>query len=63
MTYEAAAVQARRHNIDRFRRLLATPLTIVERQYVHRRLAEEQDELDRLFQKSHDNIEPRALAV
>ena len=39
---------AHRANIDRYRRLLQTHLTDDERQFVERRIAEEQQDLQRL---------------
>jgi hypothetical protein len=44
----AALAAAHRRNIDRYCRMLATNLTELERAYVHRRIAEERRELDRL---------------
>ena len=38
----AARLRAHRNNINRYRRLLATKLTELERSYVERRLQEEQ---------------------
>ena len=40
----AARVRARRQNIDRYNRLLRTKLTDVERDFIERRIAEEQSE-------------------
>ena len=37
----AAQVRTHRQNIQRYGRLLATELTDLERQYVHKRIAEE----------------------
>ncbi len=37
-----------RRNIERYCRLLATELTDLERQYLHKRIAEEQIQLERL---------------
>ena len=41
-------IRAHRNNIHRYRRLLKTRLTEIERQYIERRLAEEQSALDGL---------------
>jgi hypothetical protein len=41
-----ARLRAHRNNIHRYRRLLATRLTGLERSYVERRLEEEQSALD-----------------
>ena len=43
-----ARLRTHRHNIDRYRRLLKTRLTELERDYIERRLSEEQSALDRL---------------
>jgi hypothetical protein len=43
-----AGMRARRNNIRRYRRLLQTNLSDVERQYVDRRLAEERTALENL---------------
>jgi hypothetical protein len=42
-------VETHRRNLDRYFRLLATELTTVEREYIHKRIAEERAELDRLL--------------
>lgn len=42
-------IRAHQNNINRYCRLLATHLTDHERQYVHRRIAEERFELERLL--------------
>jgi hypothetical protein len=44
----AERIRAHRGNIHRYRRVLATPLTETERQYIHRRIGEERSELERL---------------
>ena len=43
-----AKILSHRRNIKRYGRLLATELTEIERQYLHRRITEEQAELERL---------------
>ena len=43
---------AHRQNLARYRRLLATDLTVEERRFVERRVAEEQAALRRLSQNS-----------
>jgi hypothetical protein len=42
-------IQARQKNLQRYCRLLATPLANHEREYLHRRIAEERIELERLL--------------
>jgi hypothetical protein len=44
-----ALIRAHQNNINRYCRLLVTQLTDVERQYVHRRIVEEQQHLDELL--------------
>jgi hypothetical protein len=43
----AAKIRAYRRNIQRYGRLLATSLSDVERKYLHKRIADEQAELER----------------
>jgi len=43
-----ARIRAHRNNIHRYRRLLRTRLSDLERQFIERRLAEEQTALDTL---------------
>lgn len=44
---QARKVNAHRANIDRYCKLLATPLTDLERNYIHKRIAEERRALER----------------
>jgi hypothetical protein len=44
-----ALIRAHQNNINRYCRLLATNLTDVEREYVHRRIVEERQHLERLL--------------
>jgi hypothetical protein len=46
--YRTAKMLGHQRNIQRYARLLATDLTELERQYLHKRIAEEQAELERL---------------
>jgi hypothetical protein len=55
--YRTARMRTHRRNIQRYGRLLATKLTDLERRYLHRQIAEEQAELERLAR------EGRALAT
>jgi hypothetical protein len=43
-----ARLRAYRQNIERYRRLLETNLTVLERDFVERRITEEESALDRL---------------
>jgi hypothetical protein len=54
-----ARLRIRRDNLHRYRRLLRTQLTELERTYLERRLAEEQSEIDILS----SGIFPRPLAT
>ena len=47
-----ARLRAHRQNIDRYRRLLQTSLAAVEREFIERRIAEEEDALARVAAKS-----------
>jgi len=59
MTEEGAArLRAHRSNIDRYRRLLKTKLSELERQYLEKRLSEEQATLVEIHLGS---VDPRAL--
>ena len=42
-----AKIRSHRRNIQRYSRLLATSLSELERQYLHKRIADEQAELER----------------
>ena len=44
-----ALIRAHQNNIDRYCRLLATQLTDVEREYVHKRIVEERQQLEKLL--------------
>ena len=46
--FRAAKLLGHRRNIERYCRLLATELTDLERQYLHKRIAEEHAQLERL---------------
>jgi len=48
-----ARLSAHRNNLMRYRRILATPLTDVERAYVRRRIEEERASLAQLEQRPH----------
>jgi hypothetical protein len=50
--FRTAKILGHRRNIQRYARLLAGELTDLERQYLHKRIAEEHAELERL-QESH----------
>ena len=61
--YRTARMQTHRRNIQRYGRLLATALTDLERQYLHRRIAEEQAELERLAQAEHSGQQDRTISI
>jgi hypothetical protein len=42
-----AKIRSHRRNIQRYSRLLATSISDLERQYLHKRIADEQAELER----------------
>ncbi len=50
--FDAAQVRSHRRNIERYSRLLATELTALERQYLHKRIAEEHAQLKQLEKRS-----------
>jgi hypothetical protein len=52
---DLARIRAHRNNIYRYRRLLRTRLSDLERQFIERRLAEEQTALDALAGETFPN--------
>ena len=56
--FHAAQVWGHRRSIERYCRLLATDLTDLERQYLHKRIAEDHAQLERLEKR-----EAKQLAV
>jgi hypothetical protein len=56
-----ARLRAHRNNIHRYRRLLATRLTDLERRYVERRLKEEQSAMDALSAETFPFVLPAPL--
>jgi hypothetical protein len=46
--FHTAKMRSHRRNIERYCRLLATELTELERQYLHKRIAEQHAQLERL---------------
>ena len=52
--FPTAKMRSQRRNIKRYCRLLATELTDLERQYLHKRIAEEHAQLEQL-EKSQTN--------
>lgn len=50
---DLARIRAHRNNLSRYRGLLKTKLSDVERQYIERRLAEEQAALEALAGDAH----------
>ena len=46
--FPTAKILSHRRNLQRYARLLATELTELERQYLHKRIAEEQAALEQL---------------
>jgi hypothetical protein len=55
-----ARLRAHRNNIHRYRRLLATQLTEVERAYILKRLEEEQTASETLIQTTFPSSRPMA---
>lgn len=60
MMFEAnlARVRAHRNNIHRYRRLLRTKLSDLEREFIEKRMADEQTALDALVGKTFPVIFP-----
>jgi hypothetical protein len=59
--FRRAKMLGHRQNIERYCRLLATELTDLERQYLHKRIAEEQAQLERL-EKSQPEQQAEVVA-
>jgi len=60
--FRRAKMRGHRQNIERYCRLLATELTDLERQYLHKRIAEEQAQLERLEKSQPEQQAARAEA-
>ena len=59
--FHTAKMWGHRRNIERYCRLLATELTDLERQYLHKRIAEEHAQLERLKnseKEQHAEVRP-----
>lgn len=52
--FHTAKMRGHRRNIERYCRLLATELTDLERQYLHKRIAEEHAQLERLKENEEE---------
>jgi uncharacterized protein YPO0396 len=55
--FRTAKILSHQRNIQRYARLLATELTELERQYLHKRIAEEQAALERLQASPPEHVE------
>jgi hypothetical protein len=60
--FRSAKILRHRRNIQRYARLLATALTELKRQYLHKRIAQEQAELERLQTSPPEQTEPMIAA-
>jgi 5-bromo-4-chloroindolyl phosphate hydrolysis protein len=60
--FRTAKILGHRRNIERYCRLLATELTDLERQYLHKRIAEEHVQLERL-EKSQPEQQAEVIAA
>jgi len=58
--FHAAQVRGHRRNLERYCRLLATELTDCEREYLHKRIAEEHAQLERLEKRQR---KPEAVSA
>jgi len=63
--FNTTQVRVHRRNIQRYCRLLATELTDLERQYLHKRIAEEHAQLERLekSKKEEQQAEVRPIST
>ena len=53
-------IHRHKKNIDRYCRILTTPLTNVEREYIHKRIAQERIELERLTSVATESADVNA---
>ena len=60
--FRTAKILGHRRNIERYCSLLATELTDLERQYLHKRIAEEHVQLERL-EKSQPEQQAEVIAA
>ena len=58
-----AKIKSHQRNIQRYERLLATSLSDLERQYLHKRIADEQAELERWTLSPHPQREEEPSGV
>jgi hypothetical protein len=63
LDFRAAKIVSHRGNIQRYARLLATELTELEREYLHRQIAEEHAELERLQESQPEQAETAIAAT
>jgi hypothetical protein len=62
--FKSVRARGHRQNIERYCRLLATELTDLERQYLHKRIAEEHAQLERLKKsKEEQHAEVRPISA
>jgi hypothetical protein len=60
--FRTAKILSHQRNLQRYARLLATELTELERQYLHKRIAEERLELERLQALQPEEADPIVAA-
>jgi hypothetical protein len=60
--FRTAKILSHQRNLQRYARLLATELTELERQYLHKRIAEERLELERLQALRPEEADPIVAA-
>jgi hypothetical protein len=58
--FRTAKILSHRRNIQRYGRLLATKLTDLERQYLHKRIAQEQAELERIERQEFQSAQSKS---
>jgi hypothetical protein len=61
--FRTAKILSHQRNIKRYARLLATDLAELERQYLHKRIAEEQAELERPPEQGEPVISAEAVGA
>jgi len=63
MDEKFARLRTYRNNVDRYRRLLKTQLSEIERQFIERRLNEEKSAMDSLAISAHTQVENRPAST
>jgi hypothetical protein len=61
--HQAARIRTHQQNLDRYCRLLATDLTDLEREFLHKRIAQERLELERIKAQANSDTAMAFIAA